>query len=192
MCSQRVVQSRTTDHGNTKNGKNSVLHYTNDRCAISTLTIIRTRIRLLWSFTGVNANFIIHTSTWLNVHGHNGHFRNNMSTRTFSLWRHSVKFYMRALLMLLARVFVSHGVCVCVCVSFFVCIIWLLGILILHSFEKFLTVHPTWEIKKYKIQSVMKNSYNCLYTSVRDRAGHFVRHWLDDIYTERQKKRYKI
>ena len=47
ICSQRVVQSRTTDHGNTENGKNSFLLYTDDRCAISTLTIIRTRIRLL-------------------------------------------------------------------------------------------------------------------------------------------------
>ena len=49
-------------------------------------------------------------------------------------------------------------------------------------------MHPTREIKKYEIQSVMKNTYNCLSTSVRDRADHFVRHLLDDIHSSGLKK----
>ena len=63
----------------------------------------------------------------MNVHGHKRHFRHNMLTRTFSLWRHSVKY--------------------CSCC--------------LHVF---------------------------LFHMVRDRADHFVRHWLDDIHSSGLKK----
>ena len=34
----------------------------------------------------------------------------------------------------------------------------------------------------------MKHSYNCLCTSVRDRADHFVRHWIDNIHSSDLKK----